>query len=69
MRPLTAGYNIVDLANQSTFEEVLYLLLYERLPTLEELEEFFQRLHQSRWLPVYLKDTLERIPKDTVPMV
>lgn len=27
------GYNIIDLAKYSTFEEVFYLLLFERLPT------------------------------------
>lgn len=27
------GYNINELAEKSTFEEVLYLLLFERLPT------------------------------------
>ena len=31
------GYNINDLAEKSTFEEVFYLLMYERLPTQSEL--------------------------------
>ena len=26
------GYNVEELAEKSTFEEVFYLLLYERLP-------------------------------------
>ncbi|SVA89558.1 uncharacterized protein METZ01_LOCUS142412, partial [marine metagenome] len=35
---LYRGYNIHDLAEQSTFEEVTYLLLYGHLPTERELE-------------------------------
>jgi 2-methylcitrate synthase len=31
------GYNINELAEKSTFEEVFYLLLFERLPLKEEL--------------------------------
>ena len=37
---LYRGYSIHDLAEQSTFEEVSYLLLYGRLPTRAELEAF-----------------------------
>ena len=37
---LYRGYNIHDLAEKSTFEEVIYLLLYGRLPAQQELEEF-----------------------------
>jgi citrate synthase len=43
--------------------------LHERLPTFEEAEVFQKKIHAYRWLPVYLQDTLERIPKDAVPMV
>ena len=34
------GYNIIDLAAHSTFEEVFYLLLFERLPLQDELTAF-----------------------------
>ena len=34
------GYTIEDLAREATYEEVLYLLWYGRLPTREELSEF-----------------------------
>lgn len=34
------GYNINELSEKSTFEEVFYLLIFERLPTLEELNAF-----------------------------
>jgi 2-methylcitrate synthase len=32
------GYNVEDLASHSTFEEVFYLLLWERLPSKSELD-------------------------------
>ena len=34
------GYNIEELAKNSTFEEVFYLLLFERLPLKHELDAF-----------------------------
>jgi len=34
------GYNIEDLARDSTFEEVFYLLMYEVLPTQAQLDGF-----------------------------
>jgi citrate synthase len=41
------GYNIRDLADNSTYEEVVYLLLYDKLPKQSELsdkekDDFFQ---------------------------
>lgn len=36
------GYNIIELAEKSTFEEVFYLLLFERLPLKKELSDFVQ---------------------------
>ena len=38
------GYTIEDLAQQSTFEEVAYLLLKGKLPTKPELESFCHEL-------------------------
>ena len=37
---LYRGYNIHDLAERSTFEEVIYLLLYAKLPSKQELADF-----------------------------
>ena len=48
---LYRGYNIHDLAEKSTFEEVVYLLLYGRLPTKQELEEFDATLKANRRIP------------------
>src|SRR5271169_1446121 len=45
------GYDIHDLAEHSTFEEVVYLLWHGRLPKEEELEEFEIELAGNRSVP------------------
>ncbi|MEE8483252.1 MAG: 2-methylcitrate synthase [Nitrospinota bacterium] len=62
------GYNIDDLAENTTFEEVAYLLYNGELPDRSELDGFKKRLKQKRGLPDDLKKVLEMIPKDTHPM-
>lgn len=62
------GYVIEDLAAQSTFEEVAYLLLYDHLPNQKELDAYKAKLKGMRGLPDDLKTVLELIPKDTHPM-
>jgi len=42
------GYDINDLADQSTFEEVAYLLIYGELPTLSQLKRYRMRLKTMR---------------------
>ena len=56
------GYSIYDLAEQSTFEEVAYLLIYGRLPNQTELNNYKTLLHGQRALPAALKTVLEQIP-------
>jgi citrate synthase len=48
---LYRGYNIDDLAQHSTFEETVYLLLYGKLPTAKELSDFDATLRANRSLP------------------
>ncbi len=48
---LYRGYNIHDLAEKSTFEEVVYLLLYGSLPTKKQLDELDGVLRSSRGVP------------------
>ena len=48
---LYRGYNIHDLAEKSTFEEVTCLLLYGSLPTRAQLDEFDATLKANRNLP------------------
>jgi len=62
------GYSIEELAAQSTFEEVAYLLLYGQLPNQAQLDAYKQKLRGLRGLPDDLKTVLELIPKETHPM-
>lgn len=62
------GYNIFDLAEHSTFEETAYLLLFGKLPTQQELDEFKQKLVSYRPIPGQVIDALKSIRKDTHPM-
>ena len=48
---LYRGYNIHDLAEKSTFEEVVYLLLYGKLPNTQELADFDAQLRANRIIP------------------
>ena len=45
------GYLIQDLAERASFEEVVYLLLFEKLPDKEELKAFNAQLTAERQLP------------------
>ena len=62
------GYDIYDLADHATFEEVAYLLLKGKLPNRSELDGYIAKLKTLRGLPEDLKQVLERIPKDAHPM-
>ena len=62
------GYSIEDLARHSNFEEVTYLLLYERLPSRQELKEFSQRMRRSRELKKPVLDMIREFPGNGSPM-
>lgn len=62
------GYNIKDLADHSTFEEVVFLLLKERLPSKEELDQLIRHMSSLRDIPSSLKNILENIPSTADPM-
>lgn len=62
------GYDIADLAENATFEEVAYLLFNGELPTASQLAEYKNVLKQMRDLPESLKLVLKQIPKDAHPM-
>ena len=62
------GYDILDLAKDSNFEEVAYLLIYGELPTQSQLSEYKNKLRQLRDLPEAVKAVLEQIPKNAHPM-
>ncbi|QDF65840.1 2-methylcitrate synthase [Shewanella sp. SNU WT4] len=62
------GYDIKDLAANTTFEEVAYLILYGELPTVSQLKDYRTKLKVLRGLPQALKEVLERIPASAHPM-
>lgn len=62
------GYDIHDLAKNSTFEEVAYLLIYGDLPSLAQLQAYKEKLVKLRRLPNELKLLLETIPGSSDPM-
>ena len=62
------GYDIYDLAENATFEEVAYLLLRGKLPNKIELDNYIARLKTLRDLPDQLKTVLEMTPEDSHPM-
>jgi 2-methylcitrate synthase len=62
------GYDVVELAEQSTFYEVAYMILKGNLPTQAELEPWKAKLKGLRGLPQPLKEVLERIPAEAHPM-
>lgn len=67
-RLIYRGYNIEELASHSTFEETVYLLLYETLPTRKELEVFKERLVSERRLPAGIIRHLWKRKKSAHPM-
>ncbi len=61
-----AGYNIDDLAQNSSFEEVIYLLWNKKLPKLNELNEFKKELAQNMAVPDEIIDHLKSYNLESV---
>ena len=64
---LYRGYNIHDLAEKSTFEEVVYLLLYGNLPNRSQLADFDKVLKDNRRIPDEVIQVLDLV-KSSHPM-
>src|SRR3989440_6685463 len=62
------GYNIHDLAEHSTFEEVIYLLWNGRLPNENELEELNAEIRANYEAPPQVVEMIRSFPKDADPM-
>lgn len=62
------GYDVEDMAEKGSFEEVAYLLLYGALPDAAQLQAYRARLKKLRAIPAPLRDVLERIPASAHPM-
>jgi len=64
---LYRGINIDDLAQHSTFEETIYLLMYSELPTQPQLDAFNAELIATRAIPEDILSLIE-IVKASHPM-
>jgi citrate synthase len=62
------GYNIDDLAENATFEEVVYLLWHGKLPTRAELDQLIADLNAYANVPAAVIDQMKTYPKDTNAM-
>jgi 2-methylcitrate synthase len=62
------GYDILDFAEEAEFEDIAYLLVYGKLPTVAELAAYKRKLKALRSLPASVQDILECIPANTHPM-
>lgn len=67
-RLLYQGYDIHDLAEHSSFEEVVYLLWFGRLPNKAELDTINRELRINRKLPDDVVKLMKQLPKKALPM-
>ena len=65
---LHRGYNIKELAKESSFMETAYLLRNGELPELEALDEFEKEMRARMLLPDHVMDVIKSFPRDTAPM-
>ena len=62
------GYDILDLATATEFEEVAHLLVHGRLPNRAELAAYKAKLKALRGLPAAVRAALECLPAASHPM-
>jgi 2-methylcitrate synthase len=62
------GYDIKDLADNASFEEVAHLLVHGELPNVAQLAAYKTKLKGLRGLPKLVMDALELIPANSHPM-
>jgi citrate synthase len=62
------GYNIHDLAEHSTFEEVIFLLWNGRLPKADELADLKAQFQANYAIPSEIVEMMRTFPKDANPM-
>jgi citrate synthase len=61
---LYQGYDVRDLVQNASYEEVAYLLIYGKLPTQEQYTRFVDELKAQRYLSNSLLDVIEHFPQD-----
>ena len=62
------GYDILETAVASEFEEIAHLLIHGHLPTVSELAAYKTKLKALRGLPLVVRDVLESLPAASHPM-
>jgi len=62
------GYEIADLAEHATFDDVAHLLLHGELPSAAALREFRGRVQKAMALPPQVEQAIRSFPKQTTPM-
>jgi 2-methylcitrate synthase len=62
------GYDILDFADTSEFEEIAHLLIHGKLPNKAELAAYKEKLRSMRGLPAQLQTVLESLPAASHPM-
>jgi citrate synthase len=62
------GYLVKDLAGKVSFEEIVYLLLFEKLPDQAALIGFKQRLAEQRTVPTEILEAMKAMPNNALPM-
>jgi 2-methylcitrate synthase len=62
------GYDILDVAEACTFEEIAHLLVHGTLPNQAELNAYRAKLKALRGVPTAVLDVLESLPAATHPM-
>lgn len=62
------GYSIEDLVEYSSYEETVYLLLFEQLPSAVELDEFTRNFRSGRHIATPIQDMIRNFPQSGDPM-
>ena len=62
------GYDVLDFADTSEFEEIAHLLIHGKLPNKAELAAYKDKLRNLRGLPAQLQTVLESLPAASHPM-
>ncbi len=62
------GYDILEIASVSEFEEIAHLLIHGKLPNRAELAAYKTKLRSLRGLPATVRSALEVLPAASHPM-
>ncbi|MET0582012.1 MAG: citrate/2-methylcitrate synthase, partial [Pseudoxanthomonas sp.] len=62
------GYDILDIARASEFEEIAFLLVHGKLPNRAELASYKAKLKSLRGVPAAVKAALDQLPASAHPM-